>query len=1125
MKTKSHFDFIRTLLVSCLLAALLAPTSGRCATLLVSNTGNAGVGSLRQALQDNGLMGGGNTIVFVGGAVGTITLTSGELLISTNVTIIGPGADVLTVSGNNASRVFRVTNAVASISGLSLVNGNSGVNNRGGGLHNSGTLTFSNCVVANCVSDYAGGLWNQGVLWLRNSTVRNNSSQGTAGGIANFGTLALVGSSIMNNAYTGGIDPGAGSGIYGGAALTNCTVAGNSGSVGAMTAGNYTIRNSTISSNSGIGVYVNVNGVFSASVGNCIIAGNGGNTDVNGVFTSAGYNLIGRTNFSSGWGAVGDQLGKSASPLDPKLLPPGLYGGTTPTMPPTFASPAIDQGQSFGVVEDQRGRLRPFDRPILNAPSGDGSDIGAVELSPAVLVVANTNDSGIGSLRQTIASASPADGDLIRFATNVVGTIGLTTGELVIGKPLNIQGPTTAPLTISGNNTNRVLFVTSNSTVSLSSLTIANANTAADGGGIYVFFGCTLALSNCAVVANSSGGNGGGVANNGNFAAYNCTFSGNQAALNAGAIYTYAGPVSLRHCTVVSNTAVSASGTGGGILNYSLVAGTSNNLGNTIVAGNSAASHPDVIGVFTSSGYNLIGKIDYSTPFIGGASGVPTSGLTNGINHDQVGSTGAPINSLMGPLQANGGPTPSLAPRPGSPAIDQGSSTGLPADQRGRPRPIDNPAILNAGGGDGSDIGAVEISPLTLIVANTNDTGTGSLRQTILDAAAGDTISFALNVTGEITFSNSAVTLSQDVTIQGPGARALAIHGSTNNNIFTVSAGAVVIADLTLSKGQSGNNGGGVQLSGGSLTISNCVVSSNTATAGSGNGGGVNASSGSLTVLNSSFIGNTARFGGGIWNGSTQTAISNTTFIANQATGGGGSDGGAIHNSGTLTVQSCTISSNSAGGNINGAGGGGIRNFNVARIGNSIIARNSATAAEPDAGGVFISDGYNFIGARTGNNGGGLTNGVNQDQVGTTNAPLDPLLGPLQDNGGPTPTMALQAGSPALDQGSSSGLSTDQRGAPRPFDLATLPNAVGGVGSDIGAFELGSPTLHIQKFATNAVLSWPSYYGDFTLQFVTNLMLSNDWTTVAGPPVVSGSQYVSTNGPLTGHKFYRLKGN
>ena len=78
---------------------------------------------------------------------------------------------------------------------------------------------------------------------------------------------------------------------------------------------------------------------------------------------------------------------------------------------------------------------------------------------------------------------------------------------------------------------------------------------------------------------------------------------------------------------------------------------------------------------------------------------------------------------------------------------------------------------------------------------------------------------------------------------------------------------------------------------------------------------------------------------------------------------------------------------------------------------------------------------------------------------------------------------------------------------------------------DIGAFEFGRPRLAIQKVASAAVLSWPSYYGGFAVQSVTNLGLSNAWTTVAGTPVVSGNQYLFTNSPIAGNKFYRLKGN
>jgi hypothetical protein len=119
----------------------------------------------------------------------------------------------------------------------------------------------------------------------------------------------------------------------------------------------------------------------------------------------------------------------------------------------------------------------------------------------------------------------------------------------------------------------------------------------------------------------------------------------------------------------------------------------------------------------------------------------------------------------------------------------------------------------------------------------------------------------------------------------------------------------------------------------------------------------------------------------------------------------------------------------------------------------------------------------------------------------------------------------LRAGSPAIDKGKNCGPVTDQRGAPRPFDFPSITNAGGGDGSDIGAFERGRPTLTIQQFATAAILSWPSYFGDFTLQSVTDIKASNSWANVAGTPVVVGSQNVLTNAPISGNRFYRLKGN
>jgi hypothetical protein len=105
-----------------LIAAIVALALGNTAqaiNLLVYNTNNSEAGSLRQAIDDNRTLGGGNGFIFSNVVTGTITLASGELIISNNVTITGPGPNVLTVSGNNASRVFHL-NATVIISGLKI---------------------------------------------------------------------------------------------------------------------------------------------------------------------------------------------------------------------------------------------------------------------------------------------------------------------------------------------------------------------------------------------------------------------------------------------------------------------------------------------------------------------------------------------------------------------------------------------------------------------------------------------------------------------------------------------------------------------------------------------------------------------------------------------------------------------------------------------------------------------------------------------------------------------------------------------------------------------------------------------------------------------------------------------
>ena len=141
----------------------------------------------------------------------------------------------------------------------------------------------------------------------------------------------------------------------------------------------------------------------------------------------------------------------------------------------------------------------------------------------------------------------------------------------------------------------------------------------------------------------------------------------------------------------------------------------------------------------------------------------------------------------------------------------------------------------------------------------------------------------------------------------------------------------------------------------------------------------------------------------------------------------------------------------------------------VVQLRNTLIARNAygpGGAPLPQTNGLppapdgqgsdlfgqFTSQGYNLIGKVDGST--GVAAGTNGDQAGSASEPIDPLLGPLAENGGRTPTHSLLPGSPAIDSGKSFGRRKDQRGSQRPYDFKTTPKAPGGDKADIGSFEL-----------------------------------------------------------------------
>ena len=403
-----------------------------------------------------------------------------------------------------------------------------------------------------------------------------------------------------------------------------------------------------------------------------------------------------------------------------------------------------------------------------------------------------------------------------------------------------------------------------------------------------------------------------------------------------------------------------------------------------------------------------------------------------------------------------------------------------------------------------------------LVVTNTNDSGAGSLRQAMIDAVSGDTITFDPALAGQTITLSSTLTIDKNLTINGSAlVPQINISGNNTQRVFLVNPGVVAILNtLIIINGGSALNGGGIYNQG-TLTVANSVFFGNSI---SGSGSAIANDQGALTVSGSRFTGNTAKNdGGAIFSSLGTLAIADSAFDNNNASRGGGvacsggtmtvsgsvylsntahgwsgsADGGAIYNTCNLTVTNSTFSVNTAslGGAIltdndvdptvvtnstfhgnTAPTGGGIYNAGQLIVTNSTFSDNNSTdagAIRNGLGGVLSlrnSILANTVGgvdcsasdaAPLAENINNLieTNGADLQSCGTPLLAADPLLGPLQHNGSFTQTMALLPGSPAIDAGDAASCpATDQRGVSRPQ----------GSGCDIGAYEyivLPTPTL------------------------------------------------------------------
>ena len=649
------------------------------------------------------------------------------------------------------------------------------------------------------------------------------------------------------------------------------------------------------------------------------------------------------------------------------------------------------------------------------------NNYGSILSSNAVLMV---NPPGPGVCDEADLQAAVASGGIFTFGCD--GVITLTT-TLVVTKPTTIDG-TGHAVTLSGNGAVRVFQVNSGVSLTLCNLTIANGWTN-QGAGLYSAGGI-VTISNCMFRSNVAQG-----VNGTNAPPDMSGPGGSGTPALGGAVYTE-GVLTIMNSSFISNSAVGGSGGSGSYfasagngavgLGGSIYAATCLTITNCLFTYNSARG-----GI---GGSQPAGNSNYGFPGDGavGAGGAiyTTYGLT-------ISSCVFATNSAVGGDGGENGP-------------------GFGGGAGG-----------NASGGavvcSNASIGVGCIFSGNRVVSGVTGIPRG---EWFRGSAGGGAIAAAsLNLAGSILSGNS---------IAGSPASGGAIFCSSDlelsNTMFIGnSASADTGSPYYIGSGSAGS-GGGIY-SGSNAVIIDCTIATNSASggrsAGLGGAGGLSSggglySLGSLnlsrcTVVGNSIIGGSAQaipsygypggdaYGAGIFCQSSHSSLVNCTIVANKAQGGlgifaqgGNAYGGGLYANAMVSLTNCTFATNQAigntGGNYSGPPSDGFGGNVEVQTGMVQIANTILTGGvSNNAYGSLIDLGYNLSSDASC----AFTN------IGSLNN-TDPQLGPLGNYGGPTPTMALLPGSPAIDAiPAALAPSTDQRGYPRPY----------GTASDIGAFE------------------------------------------------------------------------
>ena len=981
-----------------------AGTASNCTIQATPGTGSDASCSLRDALLAAANQGSGS-ITFDStkfASAKTIALTNGTLNIPSNASVNGPttgsGAtltNLVTVAGGGAASNFPVfttaSNAIdAAINNLVITNGNDTAGN-GGAIDNG----------------------YQAALTIQNSTISgNNSTVGTGGIFNDYGaSLTIIGSTISGNSGTYGAIVNESGGAV---SLSESTISGNTASAngGAILSGgtSLTVSNSTIAGNSGYdggGIYISGGTLTLTS---SIVAGNTASSsdpDVDGMATDGGNNLIGDGTGMSGIsnGTDGDQVGTSASPLNPLLAALGNYGGPTQTMIPLPGSPAICViSPSSATGTDQRGLPRTTTYGATTC-----QDAGSAETNYALSFTTNP------AVTEAAGVSFPAAVTLTESGNPFAGVaipITLSGGGTLAGSPVNE--------TTGANGVASYTLTVTNPTALPNLTLIATLPAPPSVTATSSDFALTEPVPTVTSIAPSSGAPLGGTAVTITGTNFNGTMAVHFGATQASS-FTIVNPTTISATSpagtgivdvTVTNSFGTSATTAADQFTYFAVSVTANPISAVAESAFSGA-----VATFNENTGDLDPLADFAATIAWG------DGTTSAGTITQPGGAGTPYTVSGTHTYAASSSyifTVTVTPAVGNPAMGTGMASVAPApathfmvaapasayvagafnftvtalDAFNNPTTgytgtihftsTDSSALLPANStltnGSGTfsatlmTVGSqtitatdtvtssitgttanISVTVPSFVVTNTNDSGAGSLRAALASAAANGsgnitfdpTVFTASNTAAQntITLTSATLNIPSNTTITGPTTGS----GATLKNLVTVS-GNNGLTDFIVNSGVTGAAIAHLIVTGANLSLNSGIVAGVAVTS-----GGTGYTNPAVTINDPTGTGATATatVSGGaisaIYVTNPGTGYTAPSVTVSDPTGTGAtvtvSQGSGIFNAGTLTVSMSTISANAA------IEGGGIFNNPGATLTLSTSTFTNNTAAS--GGGLF----------------------------------------------------------------------------------------------------------------------------------------------------------------------------